>query len=50
VVLLNAAFALVAAGKVANPMEGVALAVEAVDSGAALKQLDKLAALTSEAQ
>jgi anthranilate phosphoribosyltransferase len=46
VVLLNAAYALVAAGKAKTPLEGVALAVEAIDSGAALKQLERLAELT----
>ena len=41
IVLLNAAFSLVAAGKAATPAEGVALASEAIDSGAALQQLQK---------
>ncbi|GAB6081460.1 anthranilate phosphoribosyltransferase [Desulfuromonas carbonis] len=48
VVLLNAAFALVAAGKVATPAEGLKLAAEAIDSGRALAQVEKLAALTNE--
>lgn len=47
VVLLNAAFALVAAGKVATPMEGINLAAAAIDSGRALEQIEKLAALTN---
>jgi anthranilate phosphoribosyltransferase len=47
VVLLNAAYALVAAGKAVNPIEGVAIAADAIDSGKALKQVEKLAELTS---
>jgi len=42
VVLLNAALAIVAAGKAATLREGIALAAEAVDSGAALKKLQAL--------
>ncbi|HPQ60983.1 MAG TPA: hypothetical protein PLR43_05615 [Syntrophales bacterium] len=41
-VLLNAALAIVAAGKAATLREGIALAAEAVDSGAALKKLQAL--------
>jgi anthranilate phosphoribosyltransferase len=47
VVLLNAAFALLAAGKVATPAEGINLAAEAIDSGRALAQIEKLAQLTN---
>lgn len=47
VVLLNAAYALVAAGKVATVPEGLALAAEAIDSGRALAQLEQLARLTN---
>ena len=47
VVLLNAAYALVAAGKAATPQEGITLAAAAIDSGRALKQVEKLAALTN---
>jgi anthranilate phosphoribosyltransferase len=47
VVLLNAAFALLAAGKVTTPVEGIKLAAEAIDSGRALAQIEKLAALTN---
>ncbi|GAC1467572.1 MAG: anthranilate phosphoribosyltransferase [Desulfuromonadaceae bacterium] len=47
IVLLNAAYALVAAGKTATPAEGMALAAEAIDSGRALQQVEKLAALTN---
>jgi anthranilate phosphoribosyltransferase len=47
IVLLNAAYALVAAGTVATPEEGVLRAAEAIDSGRALQQVEKLAAVTS---
>ncbi len=47
IVLLNAAFALIAAGKVCTPAEGMRLAAEAIDSGRALQQIEKLAALTN---
>jgi anthranilate phosphoribosyltransferase len=47
IVLLNAAYALIAAGKAATPAEGMALAAEAIDSGRALLQVEKLAALTN---
>lgn len=46
IVLLNAAYALAAAGKVATPVEGIALASEAIDSGRALQQLEKLVEIT----
>ncbi len=49
IVLLNAAYALAAAGKAAVPVEGIALAEEAIDSGRALQQMERLAQLTSEA-
>jgi len=49
VVLLNAAYALVAGGKAGTPAEGLKLAAEAIDSGRALAQVEKLAALTSQA-
>jgi anthranilate phosphoribosyltransferase len=42
IVLLNAAAALVAAGKVPSMAEGVPLAADAVDSGAARKKLQAL--------
>jgi anthranilate phosphoribosyltransferase len=48
IVLLNAAYALVAAGKTGTPVEGLTLAAEAIDSGRALKQVEKLAALTNQ--
>lgn len=47
IVLINAAFGLVAAGRAASLKEGVELAEEAIDSGRALKQLEKLAVLTN---
>jgi anthranilate phosphoribosyltransferase len=48
IVLLNAAFGLVAAGKAETPLHGIQCAAEAIDSGRALAQLGKLAALTNE--
>jgi anthranilate phosphoribosyltransferase len=48
VILLNAAAALVAAGKATDFAEGVRLAEEAIDSGAAAAKLDALAAFTRE--
>jgi len=47
VVLLNAAYALVAAGKAATPQEGINLAAAAIDSGRALQQVVKLAQVTN---
>jgi len=46
IVVLNAAVALVAAGKAASPAEGAGKAVDALDSGAARKKLDQLVAAT----
>ena len=48
IVLLNAAYALVAAGKAVTPTEGMSLAAEAIDSGLAMLQVEKLAALTNK--
>ena len=48
IVLLNAGFALVAAGKAADPMEGIRMAADAVDSGRARGQLEKLVEVTNE--
>ncbi|HLO25379.1 MAG TPA: anthranilate phosphoribosyltransferase, partial [Geobacteraceae bacterium] len=48
IVLLNAAFALVAAGKAADPQEGCAKAAEAIDTGRAMQQLEKLIAMTND--
>ncbi|GFO64167.1 anthranilate phosphoribosyltransferase [Geomonas paludis] len=50
IVLLNAAFALLATGKVADVPEGIRLAAETIDSGRGLKQLERLVALTNEVQ
>ena len=49
IVLINSAFALVAAGKAATLADGVRLAEEAIDSGRALQQLERLAAMTMDA-
>ncbi|MFH1028023.1 MAG: anthranilate phosphoribosyltransferase, partial [Pseudomonadota bacterium] len=48
IVLLNAAYALLAAGKALTPEEGMALAIDAIDSGRALQQVQKLADLTNQ--
>jgi anthranilate phosphoribosyltransferase len=48
VVLLNAAAALVAAGKTPSFQDGMALAQEVIDSGAALAKLDALIAYSQE--
>ncbi|HEY3307115.1 MAG TPA: anthranilate phosphoribosyltransferase [Desulfuromonadaceae bacterium] len=48
IVLLNAGYALVAAGKAVNPAAGIILAAEAIDSGRALQQMEKLAELTNQ--
>jgi anthranilate phosphoribosyltransferase len=48
IVLLNAAFGLVAAGKAADLQSGLALAAGAIDSGRALAQLEQLVRLTNE--
>ncbi|MCF7817978.1 MAG: anthranilate phosphoribosyltransferase [Kiritimatiellales bacterium] len=42
IVLLNAAFAIMAGGKAGNPQDGIALAIESIESGAALAKLDAL--------
>lgn len=48
IVLLNAAYALVAADKAAAPAEGLAIAAEAIDSGRAMEQLKRLVELTNQ--
>ncbi|HIJ97150.1 MAG TPA: anthranilate phosphoribosyltransferase [Desulfuromonadales bacterium] len=48
IVLLNAAYALLAAGKVTTPKDGIGMAAEAIDSGRAQQQVQKLAALTTQ--
>jgi len=47
IVLLNAAAALIIAGKAADLRAGVALAAKSIQSGAAKRALDKLVAITS---
>lgn len=49
IVLLNSAAALIVAGKAAGLPEGVSLAAQSIDSGAAALALDKLVAITNEA-
>jgi len=48
IVLINSAFALAAAGKSSSLKDGVGVAAEAIDSGRALKQLERLALMTNE--
>ncbi|MEM6489852.1 MAG: anthranilate phosphoribosyltransferase [Pseudomonadota bacterium] len=48
-VLLNAAAALVVAGRAANLAEGAAIAADSIDTGAAKAKLDALAAVTASA-
>jgi len=50
IVVLNAAAALVVAGKAADLAEGVSKAQASIDSGAALRALDQLLALSRELQ
>ena len=50
IVLLNAAAALVAAGKADDLAGGLSLAAEAIDSGAAARVLERLVAITSAKQ
>ncbi|AKJ64972.1 anthranilate phosphoribosyltransferase [Kiritimatiella glycovorans] len=46
IVLLNAAFALAAAGKADSPKEALPLAAESIDSGAAMSKLEQLRELS----
>jgi anthranilate phosphoribosyltransferase len=48
IVLMNTAAALVAAGRAADFKEGIRLAAESIDSGAALKKLEQLKAFTNK--
>ena len=48
IVLLNAAFAIMASGKAYTPQAGLALAVESVESGAALRKLKLLVELSQK--
>jgi anthranilate phosphoribosyltransferase len=47
IVLLNAAFAIMAGGKAKNPQAALALAAESIDSGAALAKLEALAKMSN---
>jgi len=47
IVLVNSAFAICAGGKAETPYEGLKLAVESIDSGAALKKYDGLKEFTN---
>lgn len=47
IVLVNAAFSLVAAGKAALPVDGIAMAAEAIDSRRATVQLERLVEITN---
>ena len=49
IVLLNAAYALVAAGKVASPADGITMAAAAIDSGRALRLVERLAEMSAKA-
>jgi anthranilate phosphoribosyltransferase len=48
IVLLNAAFAIMAGGKADTPQAGLALAVESIESGAARKKLEALARMSQQ--
>jgi anthranilate phosphoribosyltransferase len=48
IVLLNAAFAIMAGGKADNPTDGIALAAESIDSGAAADKLEALIKISQE--
>jgi len=47
IILVNSAFAICAGGKAETPYEGLKLAVESIDSGAALKKYDGLKEFTN---
>lgn len=46
IVLLNAAFAIMAGGKASSPEEGLNMAAESIDSGAAIAKLEALVAMS----
>ncbi len=48
IVLLNAAFAIMAGGKADTPQAGLAMAVESIESGAALRKLEALVEMSQE--
>jgi anthranilate phosphoribosyltransferase len=47
IVVLNSAFAITASGIVSNPRDGIKVAQESIDSGAAMKKLNELVKLTN---
>ena len=49
IVLVNASAALVAAGRAASFLEGMTLAAQSIDSGAAMAKVDRLARFTQDA-
>jgi anthranilate phosphoribosyltransferase len=49
IVILNAAFAITAAGLCDDPKQGIPLASQSIDSGAALRKLEQLAGATAQA-
>jgi anthranilate phosphoribosyltransferase len=48
IVLLNAAYALLAADRVTTALQGISLAAEAIDSGRAMEQLNRLIEITKD--
>lgn len=48
IVLLNAAYALLAAGRVTTARQGISLAAEAIDNGTAMEQLNRLIEMTKD--
>jgi anthranilate phosphoribosyltransferase len=48
IVLLNSAFAIMAGGRADNPKDGLTLAAESIDSGAALAKLEALANMSQQ--
>ena len=46
--LLNAAFAIMAGGKADTPQAGLAMAIESIESGAALAKLEALAEISQQ--
>ncbi len=48
IVLLNAAFAIMASGKADTPQAGIAMAIESIESGAALAKLEALVNMSNE--
>lgn len=48
IVLINAAYGLLAASKVATPQQGMVIAAEAIDSGKAMAQLEKLIEISKD--